>query len=61
METSSAVFFSNLWPVIWPFLLIAAAWIVIRFVFKLAMRVMVSGCFVILLLGAAIIVIRMLR
>jgi hypothetical protein len=61
MEPSFAAFFSNLWPVIWPFVLIAAAWIVIRFVFKLAMRVMVTGCFIILLLGAAIIVLRMLR
>jgi hypothetical protein len=61
MESSFAAFFSNLWPVIWPILLIAAAWIVIRFVFKLAMRVMVSGCFIILLLGAAIIVLRGLR
>ncbi len=61
MESSIPAFFANLWPVIWPFLLIAAAWIVIRFVFKLAMRVMVSGCFILLLLGAALIVFRLLR
>lgn len=61
MESTTAAFFSNLWPVIWPILAIAAIWIVIRFVFKLALRVMVSGCFIILLLGAALFVFRLLR
>ncbi len=61
MEPTIPAFLTNLWPVIWPILLIAAAWIVIRFVFKLALRVMVSGCFIILLLGAALIIFRILR
>ena len=60
MENTTA-FFSNLWPILWPILAIAVVWIVIRFVFKLAMRVMVSGCFVLLLLGAALIIFRLLR
>jgi hypothetical protein len=61
MDSSAASFLSNLWPILWPILAIAAVWIVIRFVFKLAMRVMVSGCFILLLIGAALIVFRMLR
>jgi hypothetical protein len=61
METSIAASFTSLWPILWPILALAVVWILIRFVFKLALRVMFSGCFILLLLGAAVIIFRLMR
>ncbi len=61
MEPAIPTFITQLWPVIWPFLLLAVVWIVIRFVFRLAMRVMVTGCAVLLLVGAVLFVLRLVR
>ncbi len=40
---------------------LAVVWILIRFIFKLAMRVMALGCVGILILGGILIAIRMMR
>jgi hypothetical protein len=61
MDTTLTSFFSNLWPILWPLLALAVVWILIRFIFKLAFRVMVSGCFLLLLLGAALFFFRVVR
>jgi hypothetical protein len=61
METSLASFFSNLWPIVWPLLALAVVWILIRFIFKLAFRVMATGCVLLLVLGAALFIFRVIR
>jgi hypothetical protein len=40
---------------------LAVIWIVLKFVLKLAMRVVASGCFVILLLGVILLAFRYVR
>jgi hypothetical protein len=41
--------------------ILAVIWIVLKFVLKLAMRVVASGCFVILLLGVILLAFRYVR
>lgn len=61
MQPLVPAFLSSLWPVIWPILALAVLLILLRFIFKLAMRVVVSGCVVLLLVGAAVLLFRFLR
>lgn len=61
MQPLIPAFLSSLWPTIWPILALAVLLILLRFIFKLAMRVVVSGCVVLLLVGAAVLLFRFLR
>ncbi len=61
MSSILPTFLSPYWTFIWPLLALAVLWILIRFVFRLAMRVMLTGCAVLLVVGAVILVLRLVH
>ena len=50
---------SNILSLIWPFLVLAVIWIVLRFVFRWAMRIMAAGCAVLLVIAVALVFFRL--
>jgi hypothetical protein len=51
--------FANILSLIWPFLVLAVIWILLRFVFRMAMRVMAAGCAVLLVIAVGLIIFRL--